>query len=345
MGSFPLTFKRLKESCLKITSSNIRSKSSAIQQAADTSLSSEFKTSSAVPVDEILELPTNDPKNPLNKVFELPANTMLPEESTAKVICEGSPSPKDRWLGAKLLEITISIVASRSISAHASEDEIEKLCQEMKKDFPFEQCFKELDVGRGTELEGSNYPRLLESLLGQICLQGKSDFSDIFSKLGRNIDPWPNRNQKYLVQPLQPHPDHATQEVAILGSTSQDTTTEEGSTSDANHPTRSTSQRLVSETPPTEVDEKFERLLRNLDEVRELPRYKSVFYEYGNLTGFRPSYVYNERQLGFKTMYYCTATFRGVEVVGLECGNKKDAGHMASKALAEKLLAGSQCRA
>lgn len=91
MGFFLPTVKRFKESCLKITSSNIGSKSSAIQQAADTPLSAVFETSSTVPA---VELPTNDPKNcrMANEVFELP--TMLPEESTAKIICEGSPSSK-----------------------------------------------------------------------------------------------------------------------------------------------------------------------------------------------------------------------------------------------------------
>lgn len=210
----------------------------------------------------------------------------------------------------------------------------------MKKVFPYEQCFKELDDGRGTEWESSNYADLLEILLGQIYLQGKSDLSDTIPKLERKVlDPRQNRNEKYLVQPLQPYPDRIAQEGEILDSTSQDTTTDEGSTSDANHPTGSTSQRLVSEVPPTEIDEKFERLLETLAEVRELPRYKSVFNEYGNLTGFRPSYAFSERQLNFKTMYCCKITFRGVEVVGPECGTKKDAGHMASKALSEKLLA------
>ena len=211
----------------------------------------------------------------------------------------------------------------------------------MKEDFPYEQFFNGLDIGRGTEWEGNNYCHHLESLLGQICLRGGSDFSDIISKLERNVlDPRRNRNEKYLVQPSQPQPDHAAQEAAILSSTSQDTTTEEGSTSDANHPTGGTSQRLVSETPPTEVDEKFEILLRNLAEVRDLPRYTSVFYEYGNLTGVRPLYVCNETQLNFKTMFYCTVNLGEVEAVGPKCGTKKEAVHRASKALSEKLRAG-----
>ena len=210
----------------------------------------------------------------------------------------------------------------------------------MKDDFPYEPCFKELAIEQGTEWEGSNYRHLLESVLGQICLQGKCDFSGIISMLERNVpDPRRNRNQKYLVQPLQPYPDRVAQEGAILDSASQDTTTDEGSTSDANHPAGSTSQPLVSEIPLTEVDEKFEILLRNLAEVRDLPRYTSVFYEYGNLTGFRPLYVWNATQLNFKTMFYYTVTFREIEVVGPECGNKKDARHMASKALSEKLRA------
>jgi hypothetical protein len=103
-------------------------------------------------------------------------------------------------------------VASRSVPGNTSEREIEvcinpvllinalwysfksnigrlqqNIHQEMKANFPHEQCFKTLCPEQGAESEGSNYCRLHQSLLGQICTLRQKDFLNVASILEQNV--------------------------------------------------------------------------------------------------------------------------------------------------------------
>ncbi|OBT70834.1 hypothetical protein VF21_10108 [Pseudogymnoascus sp. 05NY08] len=256
-------------------------------------------------------------------------------EGLVNILCDESPSFKDRWLGRKLLDIAIATVAARSVSAQASEKVVKDLYQDMKAAFPYDNCFRELPGRREAEPEDPDYCYLLESLLGHIYLRGQDDAPGIVSILERNVrDPRRSQDEKYLKSPpLPPQISQVTQEERILDNASNGMATEVGSVFGSNQYIGS----IPKFTPPQEVSNGNVRQLQEHADLGDLAIYTVFFEEHGTIKGTKPSYTWRQTQLKPTSRFLFTVTFEGVEVAGLECSSKQNAKHEASKALWEEL--------
>ena len=214
----------------------------------------------------------------------------------------------------------------------------------MKAVFPHDNCFRALSSGEEVELEATNYPHLLESLLGRIYLKGQDYTRGVVSILEQNVqDPRRKQHQKYRTQEMQqmrsatPRTGQPARERRISDSASNLMTIEGNSASDTNQSTESIAQPFTSETPPPEVINGVERQAQVSIGALDLPRYTIMVEEYTKRQGVKPSYTYLQTQLMPTNKYICTITLQGIEVVGPECTSKKQAKHEASKALWEEL--------
>lgn len=205
--------------------------------------------------------------------------------------------------------------------------------------FPYDSCFKELSNGREPESRDLNYHLLLEGHLGNVCVQGQNHTPGILSLLEKHVrDPRQHSNQMYQMPPPTPQDTRQRiEEEIILDNTSDSMAAEEGAASDANQSQESITQSFAFETASPEVNNRVAQQLRMYTAVEVLSKYTILVEEYSVSTGVKPVYEYLATQVQPMNKFTCTVTFQGIKIVGSECGSKKQAKHVASRALWKEL--------